>query len=194
MEYEDPNNRAGKNRPVWPWILLMALVLLVIAFALSRAGNKRVENRAVDTAKDAAVNAGQAAVETSRTVVRDIREVLSSVDVTSFKDRKVEFDKMTVKSVGTDDMVFWINDRGAGDPGQNQGRDLLVYLNPEVHEQAHKNGIEIKDGMKVRVSGTIRLLPSEDVIRTQWKLNADDAAYLKNRLVYLDADSMSLAQ
>jgi hypothetical protein len=200
MANNNENARLMGKRSMWPWVLLGLLLLVAVIVALTWDYGK--DNVSVsDQAANQVINAGERAVnnapDPAPSVITNIDEILSAStsNLSSFQGRRVQFDNMTVKSVGTDDMVFWINNAGAASPAQNQGRDLFAYMNPQVQSQARGGGTTpLKDGQKVKISGVMRMLPTDDVIRTQWKLNANDTAYLKNKVIYLDAESVTLIQ
>jgi hypothetical protein len=102
--------------------------------------------------------------------------------------KRAELKTVLVKTSGDDDIAFWIYDPS------NQGRRVLVYLNFDLQGKAHlaNNSARLKDGQKVKVSGTLKAPPSAEIMQTSWKLNAEDASAAAQQGIYLEADNLEV--
>lgn len=195
------NARLSGKPSRWPWALLALLILLAIIIVAVRfvKNNPKVRDsvqQAENVNTDKPVSQNQVSDNDQRQTITSTSSILTSTNDTSLLDRRVDFNNITLKSVGTNDMVFWINDSGATSPNQSQGRDILVHMSPTVQSQvrATLGNSSLKDGTQLAITGTIKEMPSLGDLQSLWLLNSQDANYAKNKMIYIEADTVQLKQ
>jgi hypothetical protein len=185
----DSNMRLKGKPSTWPKILAALVVLALIAWLVAKGLAKR------NVSTNALQGAASGAAGTVKSAVTDFSSFVSNKQSTDFKGQAVQFSNLSVKSVGTNDQTFWVNNAGAANPSQTAGRDLFVHMSPQVQAQAHQAVPSIQNGMKVNVSGTLKVAPSVSDMQSQWQLNSNDANYLASGdNMYLEADNVQVAQ
>lgn len=181
----DSNMRLKGKPSAWPKILLaLVLIALAVWFVVTQVLNKDVSTQDVQNTAGGAAN-------TARQALNNFSSFLASQKKSDFQGVAAEFSNLTVKSVGVDDRVFWVNNAGAIDPSQNVGRDLLVHMSSELQARVHQDTPPLTNGMRVNVSGTLKQAPSVEDMKSQWQLNDDDANYVASGdNMYLEASSV----
>ncbi len=186
--------RLEGEKSTWPWVLAALALLVILGLVLlPRLRNDKVANDTANQTQQTVKDVTPEVAQTTKSAFTSVKDFLAGTKdrAADSVDRTIDFNNVTVKSVGTNDMVFWVNNQEATDPGQRQGQDIFVYMSPQVRNQLTA-GTTIKDGMHLNITGVVKALPSVDEIKTQWKLNDDDANYLKNKALYIDATTLQV--
>ncbi len=191
---DDFNNKGSgsENRSKWPLLLGILGLLVILTLVLTPLfRNNSTTNQVADNSTS--TNNTQAVADQSAPI-SSVSTLLDGMSNTSLQGRTVSLADITVKSVGTNDMTFWINTDGATNPGQHQGQDIFVHMSSQVQSQLRSSGITIKDGLHVALTGTVNSLPDSATIQSQWKLNSDDTQYLLKKVLYVEANNVYAAQ
>ena len=104
--------------------------------------------------------------------------------------QEVSYNNVVVKTINSDDIVIWINTGGL------PHRGLLVFVPFALQSKVHQlnDSRTLQDGQRINVSGTLKLAPNEVDLKSGWKLSSDDAQYVRDHIVYLDATTINLVK
>lgn len=136
-----------------------------------------VVSNMVTTPRARANRSGEGA---STAPITDVVVVVTAPDREALVGRQVQITGVKVQSVPSD-KGFWI--------GPSDHQRLFVRLDEVRTPGTPVEGrVDIDSGQTVSVTGTLRRLPAQDTIRSNWGLDTNEAAALMNERVYLHAE------
>ncbi|TWH75108.1 hypothetical protein [Modestobacter roseus] len=190
---------AAKKRPVWPWILLAALIAALLAWWLiaeftgddddvDPSASSVVEETTVATETEVSTET-ETASPTSGTdiglgvvLIGDLDALAPDVDLSASVGEPVEANTVQVQAVVADEAFF---------VGPEAGQTIMVRLQPFGGSDDSESPFEVQEGDTVSFSGTLEQIDEEFLADLQLYQPAEQ---LETGDYYVQASEISLAE
>ena len=191
-----------KGVPWWVW-LLVALALLAGAWLLFGLldDDDDVDVDVTGDAPSATATTGEEAEDTAELdspspsptpsptpagPITDLATVLGAADPAGLAGRAVDLEQPVLVQSVVGDATFWVG------PGQDQ--QVFVFLEENAAPAGAEGLVDVNQGQRVLVTGTVEKLPPMEQARQQFDLSDENSATLDGEQIYVRAEQVEVVQ
>ncbi len=156
-----------KRRPLWPLVLLVLILLVVAGYIWARAKHNNQDQ----------VNQVQSPTTDNKTILTDFNSVYQTLDINDLDNRPIEIRGLVVRKQLSDQVLLVSTD------SKNPTQMYLVG-----------SGFNFKAGQKVDIKATLHKTPSVEEVMSRYGLKDADAQDFAKRLIYGEANEVTLAK